>query len=193
MLTNFHSSKGGATKTAPSSWNDDALGNVFSSKYTKPIQTYYPYKLASNTSTPSTVPKPDDNSHGSRLPTWVGPVLGVVLALIVIAALVIGWLLYRRRRYRSTYGSTTSDGANSRMWIFKWIPKPPAKSSTTATELGANEKHLSGATYSDAGASGRAKSPSSGTHEAGSLQVHELDCTCRSALAYPFILCLKIR
>ncbi|KAL2002902.1 hypothetical protein VTN02DRAFT_5619 [Thermoascus thermophilus] len=168
-------SKGGATKTAPSSWNDDALGNVFSSKYTKPIQTYYPYKLASNTSTPSIVPKPDGNSHGSGFPTWAGAVLGVVLGLIVIAAFIIGWFLYRRRRYRSTYGSATSDGANSRTWIFKWIPKPPAKSFTTATELGANEKHHSRATYSDAGVSGRAKSPSSVTHEAGSLQVHELD------------------
>ncbi|KAL2007651.1 hypothetical protein VTN00DRAFT_7633 [Thermoascus crustaceus] len=173
-------SKGGATKTAPSSWNDDALRTVFSSKYTKPIQTYYPYKLASSTSTPSTVPKPDGNSHGSGLPNWVGPVLGVILALIVIAALVIGWFLYRRRRYKSTYGSTTSDGANSRMRIFKWISgthvSPPRGSTiATSTELGANEKHFSGGTLSDGGASGRAKSPSSGTYEAGSLQVHELD------------------
>jgi len=116
------------------------------------------------------------------LPTWVGPVLGVVIGLIVAATLIIGWLLYRRRQYKSAYGSTVTDPGNNR--VLKWMygtHMPPPKGSTTgtSTELGTNEKHFSGGTWSDAGMSASARSPSSATHEAAGFQVHELDGTCQ--------------
>lgn len=85
------SSDGGATTTAPSSWNTASLAGIFKTKYTKDIDTYWPYN--------STASKEQGNKGGG-FPGWAGAIIGVVLGLLLIAFLVGFWLYRRRRRQR---------------------------------------------------------------------------------------------
>ncbi|CAG8097522.1 unnamed protein product [Penicillium olsonii] len=83
-------SDGGATTTAPSSWTNSSLAGVFEKKYTKKMDSYWPYN---NTTTTST----EEDNGGGGFPGWAGAIIGVVLGLLIIA-FIIGFWLYRRRR-----------------------------------------------------------------------------------------------
>ncbi|KAI1877277.1 uncharacterized protein JN550_001349 [Neoarthrinium moseri] len=110
---------GGATMTVPTptGWATPELSKVFQTTYaTSKITTYYPYAR--------------DNSNGDRtnmgnsagLPTWVAPVLGVVLGLVFISAIVVGILLYRRRKLLRrggvSEGGTVDENGNR---VLSWI------------------------------------------------------------------------
>ncbi|KAL1967301.1 hypothetical protein VTN77DRAFT_3347 [Rasamsonia byssochlamydoides] len=86
---------GSATKTSPVMWNDEALAGIFSSMYTKPIATYYPYALPSRPSNNSTVVRPPDKTGDS--PVWPFAVIGSVAGLAIIAITAAGW--FRRRQH----------------------------------------------------------------------------------------------
>lgn len=86
---------GSATKTSPDRWNDDALAGIFSSKYTKPMATYYPYAAPSRPSN-VTVTKPADRTGGRGVP--LGTVLGSVAGVVVIILLAAAWFIYRRHQ-----------------------------------------------------------------------------------------------
>lgn len=88
MANRDGSSDGGATTTAPSSWNNASLAGIFKKKYTKDIDTYWPYNSTTSTK---------QHDKGGGFPGWAGAIIGVVLGLLLIAFLV-GFLLYRRRR-----------------------------------------------------------------------------------------------
>lgn len=117
---------GGATTTAPSSWDDPALADVFQIAYaTSKITTWYPYAKATTTS--STNPTYTDESGGGGggggTPTYLAPVLGVILGLVFLSSLVVGVLLWRRRRLLKKNGGVSviahDDGQGGR--IISWL------------------------------------------------------------------------
>ncbi|KAJ5444901.1 Galactose oxidase/kelch beta-propeller [Penicillium cf. griseofulvum] len=78
-------SDGGATITAPSSWTNSSLAEVFGKKYGKTIETYWPYNsTGNNTSASNSV---EDYNGRSGFPSWAGGVIGAVLGLLIIAVL----------------------------------------------------------------------------------------------------------
>ncbi|KAK1752104.1 hypothetical protein QBC47DRAFT_433058 [Echria macrotheca] len=105
---------GGATATtpAPSGWSDAALGNVFATKYpSTKIATYYPYQSASpaNNTNPN-VPSETTSSSGGGVPSFLPPVLGVVLGLVFLTMVAVLILLWRRRRLFRARGGMSEAG-----------------------------------------------------------------------------------
>lgn len=100
-----HSASGGATEISPSSWNNNNLSNIFSTAYTKPINTYYPYSLETTNSTKSGT---ETTSSGISMPPWVKAIIGVFTGLGCIALGLAAWYLYRRvqRRKQSVITAT---------------------------------------------------------------------------------------
>ncbi|KAH7031070.1 uncharacterized protein B0I36DRAFT_349202 [Microdochium trichocladiopsis] len=97
---------GGATQKTPrGGWDEEDLGGIFAKAYDRnKITTYFPY--ASDTSEPP--PRTDLDVGSGGLPSWVAPVLGVVLGLVFLSALVVAILLYRRRKLLKRNGGTTT-------------------------------------------------------------------------------------
>ncbi|KAM7203519.1 hypothetical protein V8F33_002139 [Rhypophila sp. PSN 637] len=94
---------GGAKLTAPSGgWEDDGLGDIFGTKYpTERIKTYYPYEVAQpKDNTNPNVPNNNNNNDGggSGVPSFLPPVLGVVLGLMFLTMIAVLILLWRRRK-----------------------------------------------------------------------------------------------
>ncbi|KAL4899214.1 hypothetical protein BDW74DRAFT_183957 [Aspergillus multicolor] len=104
---------GSATKTSPDAWTTTSLSDIFNAKYTKTIETYYPYKNTGNTSTTS-VPS---GGGGSSFPGWAGAIIGVVLGLALLAGLLAFWFLRRRKRKGSRRGSEMSRGSRVMNWM----------------------------------------------------------------------------
>lgn len=131
---------GGATLTTPvpSGWEDEALSDVFASSYDMDKITTWTYKAdeSGETGRPEFPPGNDDSGDGdggSGLPSWVAPVLGVVLGLMVITAAIVFFCLWRRRKIfknrSSDYG--TEDAGNR---ILSWIRGQPTEKAVTNTE-----------------------------------------------------------
>lgn len=128
---------GGATVTTPmpTGWDNKSLASVFQTLYpTSKITTYYPYAPAASNGTRPTV----NDEDGGGLASWVAPVLGVVLGLVFITALVVGILLYRRRKLLRRNGNPTmSEGGTDENGhrILSWIRgQDTAKAPTVTTE-----------------------------------------------------------
>ncbi|UKZ59590.1 uncharacterized protein TrAtP1_000891 [Trichoderma atroviride] len=128
---------GGATATKPASpgWATAALGKVFATPYDqKKITPYWPYPAAQTTTSPAEpTTKPTSKSNG--LPSWVGPVLGVILGLIALTCVIVLFCLWRRRKSLKNRSSTnTSEEAGLR--ILSWIRGQPHshKAATETTE-----------------------------------------------------------
>ncbi|KAK8079591.1 Kelch repeat-containing protein [Apiospora hydei] len=112
--------KGSATMTVPtpSGWSDQGLQKVFETKYpTSKLTHYYPYT-------------PDHYGNGTRpnfdnnngLPSWVAPVLGVVLGLVFITAVVVLVMLYRRRKLlRNSNNMSARETDENGNRILSWI------------------------------------------------------------------------
>lgn len=170
VLLTRNSGNGSATVQSPAS-----LSDVFASVYTKTITTYYPYALQPTNSTNTTNPTPGPTAitvtSGGGLPTWVGPVLGVVLGLIVVAAAIIIFLIWRRRKSgRSTRVSETQASTTGiRGFVLRWLYGTAAQDAKSQPDLAVAD--IDGATV-----------VSSKTHErhvseAGSVALHEIDST----------------
>jgi hypothetical protein len=101
---------GSATQTAPSSTisSNATMIALFQQQYnTSKITTWYPYHATTTSSSPrptlpSVVAKP-----GSGTPSFLAPVLGVILGLVFITCLVVAIMLYRRRKLLSSNGTAT--------------------------------------------------------------------------------------
>lgn len=115
---------GSATTTQPSSWDDDALGDVFKVAYdTSRITTYYPYSPASTTTSgtnPTITPASKQGSSG--VPKYLPPLLGVILGLIFISTIVVLFVLWRRRKLLQKNGGvsvvpTEEHGHRIMSWI----------------------------------------------------------------------------
>ncbi|PGH21438.1 hypothetical protein AJ80_03229 [Polytolypa hystricis UAMH7299] len=181
--------EGGANKVSPKEWGDDVLNDIFNSKYTKEVETFYPYKLDNSDDSDSTaVPTPIPGGGGG-LPKWVAPVLGVVLGLIFITGLAILWLIWRRRR-GTRYAPSEAATSDNRRRILGWMygmshPTHKTTMTTASTEIGINDKHTSHAggmsEYGTVRESVASPHPASAivindgnAQEAGSSPVHEM-------------------
>ncbi|CAI6090106.1 unnamed protein product [Clonostachys chloroleuca] len=115
---------GGATLTSPSpsGWANKDLGKVFDTPYDKKkIKTYYPYAAAATQTTrPTLTPDSGNSKGGSGLPSWVAPVLGVVLGLIFLTGVIVVFCLYRRRKLLKS-GSSESGTEDAGNRIISWM------------------------------------------------------------------------
>lgn len=173
---------GGATLTtpSPSGWATDALGKIFSSSYDMDkITTWGPYKAAETES--GRPDAPDDNSDdgggGGGLPSWVAPVLGVVLGLMVVTAAIVIFCLWRRRKiFKNRSSDYGSEDAGNR--ILSWIRGQPTEKAPTVTT---SEDTPMSPEMGEAKAVGVAASVSSPTsprpehHEMAGTPIAELD------------------
>ncbi|CUS13322.1 unnamed protein product [Tuber aestivum] len=93
--------KGGANVT-PSSWNSTEIRDLFGIKYTKTVTNHWPYPSVSGTGTNppvvngTVVPDPDKSDGG--MPSYVPPLLGAILGLLVLITVLCGILFCLRRR-----------------------------------------------------------------------------------------------
>ncbi|KAL8337977.1 hypothetical protein RB598_006724 [Gaeumannomyces tritici] len=135
--------EGGADQKRPdpSGFANSEMAAAFASPYpTQKITTYYPYaSAASSDNTNSNLPGNGDG--GSGVPSYVGPVVGVIGGLILITGLIAGFCVYRRRHLlkRDQAGAsevgTTDENGNR---IMKWMRGQPSEHkgppTVTATE-----------------------------------------------------------
>jgi hypothetical protein len=132
---------GSATQTAPSPnvTSNSTMIALFHDQYnTSKITTWYPYHAsatASNNRTilPSVVAKP------SGTPSFLAPVLGVILGLVFITCLVVAIMLYRRRKILRVSGTGTQSEMgtmDNRRWVTSWLRGTPAdtKAPTVTTD-----------------------------------------------------------
>ncbi|KAK3898113.1 hypothetical protein C8A05DRAFT_38314, partial [Staphylotrichum tortipilum] len=133
------SGTGGATATTPKpSWGATQLAGIFGAQYpvTK-ITTYYPYASVGPTNnTNPNVPQPRVESQGGGLPSYLPPVLGVVLGLVFLTMVAVLILLWRRRRLLrgGTVSEVGTEDTNGNR-IASWLRGQPteAKSPTLAS------------------------------------------------------------
>jgi hypothetical protein len=162
---------GAATTTSPKPWTNQALANVFGTPYdvTK-ITKWYPYASATPTGynprlTPTT-PAGSSSSGGGGLPSWVAPVLGVVLGLVFLSAILVFVLLWRRRRIFRSQGESlpgTSDVNRNR--VLSWMRGAEPKAPTVTSEETPSSPYDDTETPRD---------PEPGVVEAAGTQVHEM-------------------
>ncbi len=134
------SGTGGATATTPKpSWGATELAGIFGAKYpTTKITTYYPYASVGPTNnTNPNAPQPSVQSQGGGLPSYLPPVLGVVLGLVFLTMVAVLILLWRRRRLLRAGGTVSEVGTEDTNGnrITSWLRGQPteAKSPTLAS------------------------------------------------------------
>ncbi|KAK8091145.1 hypothetical protein PG994_000650 [Apiospora phragmitis] len=126
--------KGSATMSVPtpSGWSDQGLQKVFETKYpTSKLTHYYPY-------TPDHYgngSRPDVSGNNNGLSSWVAPVLGVVLGLVLITAVVVLVMLYRRRKLlrNSKMSARETDENGNRILSWIWGQDSNGKEPTVTT------------------------------------------------------------
>ncbi|KAI1476328.1 hypothetical protein F4774DRAFT_240462 [Daldinia eschscholtzii] len=113
---------GGATVTtpSPSGWATPELGKVFATPYpTSKLITHYPYStMGAGNDTRGIY---EGGGGGGGTPSWVAPVLGVVLGLIFVTAVVVGIILYRKRKHlkKNVVSEPSTDDNGTR--ILSWM------------------------------------------------------------------------
>lgn len=165
---------GGATLTSPSSgFADPAMTALFSTPYnSSKITHWYPYDVASSATRPQIT-----RLKKSAPPAYLAPILGVVLGLFFITLLVLGYLLYRRRRYLRRIGGAQSEAGtmNNRGWVTSWLGATPADAKApTETTTDESVVHI----YDEK----RPEGPE--IPEMGGQQVHEMMGAFSSASPY---------
>lgn len=163
------SGSGGANTTVPASTNS-SLASLLAAPYnSSKITAWYPYHEAVQT---SSVPSPTSKSSGT--PKYLAPVLAVILGLFFITLVVLGILLWRRRRYLSTHpntGHSDSGTMNFQSRVSNWLRRTPSVvKSPTVTST--DEQITSGYKYDFL---------HNQLPEAGGIQVHEMDDTSSPA------------
>ncbi|KAK4225093.1 RING finger protein B [Podospora fimiseda] len=118
-----------------------SVAALFASTYTNTITTYYPYaSVAPANNTNPDAPVPSEKSDGGGVPSYLPPVLGVVLGLVFITMIAVLVLLYRRRRYlRKNGGSSEAGTEDAGKRIINWMrnqePKSPPTVTSYATDM----------------------------------------------------------
>ncbi|XXG99294.1 hypothetical protein Hte_005631 [Hypoxylon texense] len=125
---------GSATMTTPtpSGWQTPGLASVFATPYaTTKLTTYYPYSTVGAAN--GTRGELDNDGGGGGTPSWLGPVLGVVLGLVFITAVVVAVLLYRRRKLltKKTESEHSTDENGNR--IASWLQSQNLDGKTITT------------------------------------------------------------
>lgn len=138
------SGTGGATVTSPSpSWDATELAGIFASQYPmSKIKAYYPYPSVGpvNNTNPDAPLPPAGGGGGGGLPSYLPPVLGVVLGLVFLTMVAVLILLWRRRRLLRSGGTMSEAGTEdtNKHRITSWLRGQPsevkAPTVTTASE-----------------------------------------------------------
>ncbi|KAI9828517.1 MAG: hypothetical protein M1826_006054 [Phylliscum demangeonii] len=181
---------GGSQTRQPATWADAALSSLFAAAYSKTVPTYYPYASATTTRTDSPQPTrvstilPSPVPHSSGVPSWVGPVIGVIVGLIAVTAIFLALFVWYSRRVRKR-GRGTSDAGTSgfRYRIESWMQgthPPKAPTITTATE-GMMGMSMGTTALSSTGELSE-KDVKNEPQEVSADQIHELPDTSRSEL-----------
>lgn len=163
-----YSQNGGATFQLPS-----PISDLFATTYTKTIPSYYPYTPYPVNPTNSSAPSPNPTSiviaNSGGLPSWVAPVLGVVIGLIVVVTALILFLVWRRKRAsRSTGASETQASINGiKGTVLGWLH------STRTHDMKDNPGP--GPAFPDASAMVSPKLRERHVSEAGSMSLHEME------------------
>jgi hypothetical protein len=183
---NDPSADGGATKTSPLSWNDNALPQVFSSKYTKSIPTYYPYVPEGASSTPSvTQTSVAQNKQGFL--NGHGYVLGIALGITSAAVVLTALIIRLRRKGKLSCRCSNMNGSDRGLNRSKErvrITSLVLPWSMKVGELSGSEKHTSVTVPSELGESLPHTSPATrvanenivGINETSNSPTHELEC-----------------
>ena len=130
------SGTGGATATTPSpSWDSTELAGVFKEQYPmSKITTYYPYASVGpvNNTNPNVPPPDTGNDGGGGLPSYLPPVLGVVLGLVFLTMVAVLILLWRRRRLLRRNGTASEAGTEDTNGnrIASWLRGQPTEVKT---------------------------------------------------------------
>ncbi|RYO83427.1 hypothetical protein DL766_002617 [Monosporascus sp. MC13-8B] len=122
---------GGATMTTPTptGWADQELASVFATPYeTSKLTNYYPYARESDD------PTRENSGSDGGTPSWVAPVVGVIVGLTVVMALIVGILLYRRRKILRGGVTNPSDTDEQGNRVLSWIRGTSEKAPTVTTE-----------------------------------------------------------
>jgi hypothetical protein len=133
------------TKTAPEKWESSALKDVFAASYDYsklPKYTAYPAVETPQGRPNVTDDKDDKDDKDGGLPSWLAPVLGVVLGLVLLTAVIVLFCLYRKRKFifRKRGGPSepgTEEAGRAR--IYNWVrhqqtPQPIDKAPTVISE-----------------------------------------------------------
>ncbi|KAH6666293.1 hypothetical protein B0J14DRAFT_620459 [Halenospora varia] len=135
------SGTGAATLTKPSpDFADPSMAALFSTKYNaSKIVDWYPYNPSPTTPNNRTTLVPTQVPQGSSTPAYLAPVLGVVLGLILISLIILGIVLFRRRKLLKLNGTATQSEAgtmDNRRWVTNWLRSTPvdAKAPTVTTD-----------------------------------------------------------
>lgn len=118
------SALGGATANAPSEgWASADLGKVFDTKYTTKIATWYPYasEAATNNTNPTSPGNDDTEKKSGGVPSWLPPVLGVILGLMLLTIIAVLILLWRRRRLLKAGTSVAETEDTNGYRIMSWM------------------------------------------------------------------------
>lgn len=135
---------GGATITtpAPSGWATDALEDVFGTSYDKDkIKTWGPYNAVDSSSNRPKLPNGEGKNNDGGLPSWVAPVLGVVLGLMLVTGAIVIFCLWRRRKIfkgRSSEAGTEDAGKRILSWMMRSQATDKAPTVTTSEDTPAS-------------------------------------------------------
>lgn len=94
-------------KAAPADMDDD-LKALLTAPYKKKVKNYWPFDVEASTNdstdgtdTPSTSNTTNEESKSSGLPSYVPPLLGAILGLLVLGCILAAVLYYLRRKRRN--------------------------------------------------------------------------------------------
>ena len=126
---------GGATLTTPepSGWVDDGLKKIFEKDYDMAkISAWGPFPAIESPTGQPDPPRDDSGDHGGGggLPSWVAPVLGVVLGLMVLTGALVIFFVWRKRRifqHDPNAGSSDASTEDTGKRIIQWIKGQPAQ------------------------------------------------------------------
>jgi hypothetical protein len=126
---------GGAT-VLPKTWSNESLATLFQTKYDyNKLTNFYPYATVNVTNNTRPDAEPTTaTSSGSGLPSWVAPVLGVVLGLVALSAVVVCILLIRRRKFLKHQESVTGTSEANRYRIMNWVRGADPKTGTVTSD-----------------------------------------------------------
>lgn len=132
---------GGATKLSPEpAWADPSLGSVFTTPYAiSKIKAYYPYSPAAvvNNTNP-TVDSPGGGGGGNNLPSFLAPLLGTVLGVMLITAIGVAVLVFKRRKLLGAKDGSMAGTEDNGHRILSWMrgqPSEKAPPTVTTTAL----------------------------------------------------------
>ncbi|KAF7945040.1 hypothetical protein EAE96_009823 [Botrytis aclada] len=136
------SGTGSDLQTEPSGgFTNSSMKELFGTPYnTTKITNWYPYTPASLTPTNNRTNLPTPIATKSGTPSYLGPVLGVVLGLFFITLLILGFVIYRRRKIfglsRADRQSEAGTLYENRRRTLRWLYSTPrdVKAPTVTTD-----------------------------------------------------------